>query len=107
MWGPLFCLWDTIQSHASASYSIEGSVDEFFEWDSPEGWRAVLALNITVIVAGEPDISKRILMQKSYRTTPPCQEEHPRGLAETMSRAMRELSEKIILDVYAELKKQG
>ena len=46
------------------------------------------------------------LFQKSYRTQKPCKEEHPRGLAETMSLAMGEVSEKIIRDVYAALKER-
>ena len=96
----------TYKSHQSASYAMEGSVDEFFEWDTPEGWDAVLGLSITLVVLQEPDVSKRILFQKSYRVTRRCKEEHPRGLAETMSLAMQEVSEKIIRDVYTVLKDQ-
>lgn len=94
----------TYKSHLRASYALGGVVDEFFEWDTPEGWNAVLGLSITLVVLGEPDVSKRILFQRSYRVTRPCGEEHPRGLAETMSQAMGEVSEKIIRDVYAALK---
>ena len=96
----------TYKSHLAASYALEGSVDEFFELDTPEGWDAVLGLSITLVVLQEPDISKRILFQKLYRVTRRCKEEHPRGLAETMSLAMQEVSEKIIRDVYAVLKDQ-
>ena len=96
----------TYKSHQTASYGLEGSVDEFFEWDTPDGWDAVLGVSITLVVLQEPDISKRILVQKSYRVTKKCKEEHPRGLAETMSLAMREVSEEIIRDVYAVLKNQ-
>ena len=96
----------TYKSHQAASYAMEGSVDEFFEWDTPEGWDAVLGLSITLVVLQEPDVSKRILFQKSYRVTRRCKEEHPRGLAETMSLAMREVSLKIIRDVYTVLKEQ-
>ena len=96
----------TYKSHLAASYAMEGSVDEFFEWDTPEGWDAVLGLSITLVVLQEPDISKRILFQKSYRVTRRCKEEHPRGFAETMSLAMQEVSEKIIRDVYTVLKDQ-
>ena len=96
----------TYKSHQAASYALEGSVDEFFEWDTPEGWDAVLGLNITLVVLHEPDISKRILFQKSYRVTRRCKEEHPRGFAETMSLAMGEVSLKIIRDVYTVLKEQ-
>ena len=94
----------TYKSHLAAAYALEGSVDDFFEWDTPQGWNAVLGLSITLVVLKEPDISKRILFQKSYRVTRPCKEEHPRGLAETMSLAMQEVSEEIIRDVYPVLK---
>ena len=94
----------TYKSHLAASYAVEGSVDEFFEWDTPEGWKAVLGVNITLVVLNEPDVSKRILFQRTYRVTRPCKDEHPRGLAETMSLAMREVSEKIIRDIYTVLK---
>jgi len=94
----------TYKSHLTAAYALEGSVDEFFEMDTPEGWDAVLGLSVTLVVLGEPDVSKRILFQKSYRVARRCKEEHPRGLAETMSLAMQEASEKIIRDVYTVLK---
>ncbi len=96
----------TYKGHQAASYAMEGSVDEFFEWDTPEGWDAVLGLSITLVVLQEPDISKRILFQKSYRVTRRCKEEHPRGFAETMSLAVQEVSLKIIRDVYIVLKDQ-
>ena len=96
----------TYKSHLAASYAMEGSVDEFFEWDTPEGWDAVLGLSITLVVLQEPDISKRILFQKAYRVALPCKEEHPRGLAETMSQAMQEVSGNIIRDIYTVLKDQ-
>lgn len=96
----------TYKSHLAASYALEGSVDEFFELDTPEGWDAVLGLSIMLVVLQEPDVSKRILFQKSYRVARRCKEEHPRGLAETMSLAMQDVSEKIIRDVYAVLKDQ-
>ena len=96
----------TYKSHLAASYALEGSVDEFLEQDATEGWNVMLSLSITLEVLQEPDVSKRILFQKSYHVTRPCKEEHPRGLAETMSLAMGEVSEKIIRDVYTVLKKQ-
>ena len=96
----------TYKSHLAATYALEGSVDEFFEQDTPQGWNAVLGLSIILEVLKEPDVSKRILFQKSYRVILPCKEEHPRGLAETMSLAMQEVSEKIIRDVYTVLKTQ-
>lgn len=96
----------THKSHSTASFALEGSVDEFLEVDTPNGWEVVLGLSITLMKVGEPDVSKRILFQKSYREKRKCKEEHPRGVAETMSLAMQGISEKIIRDVYAVLKDQ-
>jgi len=96
----------TYKSHLTASYALEGSVDEFFELDTPDGWDVVLGLSITLAKVEEPDVSKRILFQKSYREERKCGEEHPRGVAEAMSQAMQEVSEKIIRDVYTVLKAQ-
>ncbi len=96
----------TYKSHQVAVYALEGSVDEFLEVDTPDGWDVVLGLSITLVKTGEPDVSKRILFQKSYREKKKCEEEHPRGVAETMSSAMQGVSEKIIRDVYNILKAQ-
>ena len=87
-----------------SSYVLEGSVDEFFEFDTEKEWRAVLSLSIALMAYNEPDISKRVLFQKTYRSKKPCKEKHPSALARSMSLAMKEVSEKILEDVYAVLK---
>ncbi|MBW1779988.1 MAG: membrane integrity-associated transporter subunit PqiC [Deltaproteobacteria bacterium] len=83
---------------------LEGSVNEFVEWDGPEGWNAVLGVTVTLMAANEPDISKRILFQKSYRVEKPFTEKNPQGLAQAMSLAMRDISTNIIKDIYGVLK---
>lgn len=93
-------------SRLACSSFLEGSVYEFFEWDGEKQWNAILSVNITLMVENEPDISKRILFQKTYRTRKTCNQKHPRALAEAMSRAMAEISGKIIMDVYYYLKNQ-
>ena len=89
------------------SYVLEGSVDEFVEWDTPEGWNAVLGLTITLMAANEPDVSKKILFQKSYSEKKACIQKNPEGLARAMSLAMGEISRKIIMDIYLALKNQS
>lgn len=93
-------------SRLTYSSLLEGSVHEFFEWDEEKQWNAILSLSVTLMVENEPDISKRILFQKTYRTRKACNQKHPRALAEAMSRAMAEVSGKIIMDVYSCLKDQ-
>lgn len=87
------------------SCALEGSVDEFVEWDGPEGWKAVLTVTVALMSNNEPDVSRQVLFQKSYRTEKPLSEKNPQALARAMSQAMREISTAIIKDVYSALAK--
>lgn len=82
---------------------IEGSVDEFVEWDGPEGWKAVLTVTIALMAENEPDVSRRILFQKTYRAEKPFREKNPQGLAGAMSLAMGEISSSVIRDIHSVL----
>jgi ABC-type uncharacterized transport system auxiliary subunit len=94
--------YDTMQGY---SHVLEGSADEFLEWDLEDSWEAVLAFTVTFMVAREPDVSKRVLFQKTYHARKPCKHRNPRGLAEAMSLAMADLSAAVIRDVHAALAK--
>lgn len=87
-------------SRFPASCVLEGSVEEFFERDGAEQWEAVLALNVTLLAEGEPDVSRRVLYQKTYRDSEPCARKNPTALSEAMSRAMARVSRAVIEDVY-------
>ncbi len=91
-------------SRFSSPYILEGQVDEFFESDKDQFWEAVLSISIVFIVGNAPDMSKRVLFQKTYHAREPCKQKNPRALAEAMSRAMAEVSGKIIRDIHAHLK---
>jgi len=93
-------------SRSAAAYVLEGSLDEFLEWDGATGWEAVLSLSITLIKQGEKDVQKRIVMQNDYRTLEPCSRKNPLAVVEAMSRAMSRISEQIIRDLYASLKEE-
>lgn len=93
---------DTGQGH---SHVLEGAVDEFLEWDLEESWEAVLAFTVTFMVAREPDITKRVLFQKTYHGKRPCRQRNPRALAEAMSQVMADLSAAVIRDVHGALMK--
>lgn len=92
-------------SRFSSSHVISGTVDEFFEQDEKDSWKAVLSITITLIIENEPDISKRILFQKSYSANKKCGLKNPRAFADAMSKAMASISEMIITDVYKALSK--
>lgn len=87
-------------SSYSSTYIINGTVDEFFEQDDNDIWKAVLSINITLMSKNEPDISKSVLMQKQYSAIEPCSRKNPQSLAEAMSKAMANISGRIIRDVY-------
>jgi len=101
-------LFKAVLPHGSEfpfSCVLEGSVDEFVEWDSPEGWYGVLAVTVTLMAANEPDVTKRILFQKTYRAEKPLTEKNPQGLTQALSLAMADISKNIIMDIYSVLKK--
>jgi cholesterol transport system auxiliary component len=85
-------------------FEMEGFVDEFMESDLQDAWEAVLTFSVTLIEANQPDVSKKILLEKTYHAKESCRLKNPRALAEAMSRAMAELSTRVITDVYDALK---
>jgi cholesterol transport system auxiliary component len=91
-------------SQFSPSYRIEGSVDEFFEWDTRNEWKAVLAVSIVLTEKNNKDINNTILYQKTYRKAELCRQKKPKAVAEAMSRALSEISKEMIKDVYDSLK---
>jgi ABC-type uncharacterized transport system auxiliary subunit len=90
-------------SQYGSQFSLGGEVEEFYEWDTEEGWKAVLSLNISLISVNERDVNKRVLYQKGYRATETCKQKNPRALAEAFSLEMSRLSREIIRDVYERL----
>jgi ABC-type uncharacterized transport system auxiliary subunit len=95
------------ESTVAPTHLLEGSLDEFFEWDDEEGCKAVLSITATLVKARESDISKKILFQKTFRTLQPCKERSPRGLAEAMSEAMSRVSGEMTRSVYDHLSVVG
>jgi len=88
-------------------FLLEGGVEEIQEIDEADGWKAALALNITLLDLKEKEITKRVVFQKDYRTLESLTEKTPQGLAQGMSRAMERLSAQIVTDIYQAAKKSG
>jgi ABC-type uncharacterized transport system auxiliary subunit len=83
---------------------IEGTVDEFFEWDDQNEWKAILAVSIILTEKDKNNFKNRILFQKTYRQAEVCQQKKPRAVAEAMSLALSKISKEMIKDVYDSLK---
>ncbi len=85
------------------THTVEGTVDEFLEWDSNNSWEAVLSISVTLQVAREPDASKRVIFQRRFSTRKKCKEKNPLALAESMSLAMAEGSKKVGIAIHEAL----
>jgi hypothetical protein len=83
------------------THIISGSVDGFYERDRADAWEAVLEVTITLSKADEPDVSKRILLQRAYSSVQTCATRTPQGVARAMSLAMEDISRQIRAHVAA------
>ena len=81
-------------------FKLEGGVAEFQELDAPDGWKASLALTVTLLDTTQEELPQRVVFQKNYRVLEPLPEKTPQGLAQGMSRAMEQVSARIIHDTY-------
>ena len=90
-------------SFMPATHVLEGTVDEFFEDDAENGWQAVLTLSLTLATTHSGKSGPRILLQRRYSARKPCRYQNPHAVAEAMSLAMAEISEKAIKDIYRKL----
>lgn len=92
------------ESRSPSTHVIEGSVEEFYERNQESDGEAVLAITITLMKSQEPDISKRIVFQRTYGSTKALGERSPQALAVAMSQSMAALSKEIIKDIYVALR---
>jgi len=81
-------------------FKLEGGVAEFQELDASDGWQASLALTVTLLDTQQEELPQRVVFQKNYRVLSPLPEKTPQGLAQGMSRAMEQVSARIINDTY-------
>jgi cholesterol transport system auxiliary component len=90
-------------SRIAPEYVVEGTVDDFLEVDGDRTWEAALAVSIVLVDENQKDVSRKILLQKTYRSSKPCERKNPQSLAAAMSLAMAEISSRIIDDLYRNL----
>jgi ABC-type uncharacterized transport system auxiliary subunit len=81
-------------------FKLEGGVAEFQEVDAADGWQASLALTVTLLDTAKEELPQRVVFQRNYRVLEPLPEKTPQGLAQGMSRAMEQVSARIINDTY-------
>lgn len=87
-------------SAGDSRFRLEGGVEEIQEIDAPEGWQAALTLTVTLLDLKGPEVSQRVVFQKTFRALEPMPEKTPRGLAQAAGTAMQRLSQEIMSEVY-------
>lgn len=101
-------LFKAVFSHLDpqeGGFILEGSVEEFLEIEEQSRRLAVLAVNATLLDSSVKNLPERILFQKQYRFQELLEEKTPRGLAESLSRAMRKFSEALIRDTHEAIRR--
>jgi len=93
-------------SSGKSRFKLEGGVTEFQELDEPDGWKASLALTVTLLDTSQEEVPQRVVFQKNYRAQEPMPEKTPQGLAQGMSRAMEQVSARIINDACEAARKR-
>lgn len=90
------------RQRGKARFRLEGAVQRFLEDDQGPRRLAVLRVNLTLLDYKYKDILKRVVFQKDYQAQAAMPTKNAAGLAQAMSRAMREISGKILADVRRE-----
>lgn len=97
----LFLAISEPRSIVPATHQLEGMVEQWMENDDPDQWTAVAELTITLLDLRARSLPQSVLFQRSYREQRLCDKKNPGAVAEAMSRVMRALSKRIIVDVSA------
>jgi ABC-type uncharacterized transport system auxiliary subunit len=84
----------------AATHRLVGSLEAFYEDDRPAQWQAVTAVSITLIDIEKIGIAEQISFQKTYRVEKPCEENTPAAFVDAMGKALADISEAAITDIY-------
>jgi hypothetical protein len=88
------------QSPGVTRFRLEGALQEFLEKDEAAGPRAVLSLNLTLLDLNFPDLPRRLVFQRTYEQGAAMTRPGASELAQAMSQAFAQLSQKAIADVH-------
>jgi cholesterol transport system auxiliary component len=86
---------------------LEGTVNHFFEDDRNDRWEAAVGITLTLLAEPRPDGVTEILFQQRYAEREVAVRNHPRAVAEAMTRAVERISRKALEDVVGALSAGG
>lgn len=87
-----------------ARFQIEGGVLSFMEVDRGPQARARLELVVTLLDRRQKGLYRRVMFQRTYRAEQDMGQQSGAALAAAMSRAMAQVSPRVIKDIYEAIK---
>ncbi|MDZ7832839.1 MAG: ABC-type transport auxiliary lipoprotein family protein [Desulfobacterales bacterium] len=84
----------------AATHRLVGNLEAFYEDDRPAQWQAKAAVSLTLMDMEKRNIAEQICFQKTYTVEKPCDENTPAAFVDAISRAMAEISEMAVTDIY-------
>jgi cholesterol transport system auxiliary component len=97
----------SLESAASSTHTMEGTVERFLEVDTGSGRAAVLSLSATLLRNDVPTISQRVVLQRTYAVREPVRGSRAEDVALAMSRALRTISARILRDLHNAVRSGG
>lgn len=87
------------QGALQPTHTLRATVESFYEDDAGKKWEAVLAIDVILAGTGGPSTPRPVLLHKTYRCRKPLEQNNPLGLARAMSKALAEVSSRLIDDL--------
>jgi ABC-type uncharacterized transport system auxiliary subunit len=96
-------LFSLVLSHHDPSavrFKLEGALERFQLSQSAHGPAAVLEISLTLLDIRERELPRRLIFQRGYAVEVPLAQPAPLDLAQGLSRALAQLSAKIVADLH-------
>ena len=94
------------ETNVQARFRLEGDIEEFYELDQEEKWTAVLTVVMTLLDEEAQDVTRHVMLQKSYTEQQVCAGKGPKAVVQAMSEAVRAFSAGFIPELHAVLKRR-
>jgi len=97
----------TPSTSLSATHSLHGWVEEFIEKDGSKNCTAEATIHISLINNIKADPTAKVMLQKRYHASARCSSKTPAALAQSMSKAVSDISTDIAKDIHHRLSSAG
>jgi len=94
------------ETDAQSRFRLEGDIEEFYELDQEETWSAVFTVVMTLLDEEARDVTRLVLLQKSYAEQQVCAYKGPKAVVQAMSQAVQAFSSAFIPELHAAVKRR-